>query len=300
MTETIADWLNLSSRWQAKLIVSGSLILLLLVLRALVLAVVHRRIKEPSVWYRARKLTTYVITFVGFVVLASIWVEGSGLATYVGFLTAGLAIALSDVLKNLAGWLFIVLRRPFRLGDRIAVGGEAGDVIDVRAFRFSLQEWAPMTAGGFPAYTGRIVHVPNGLLFTEPATNYSEGFQYVFHEIPVLVTFESDWRRARDIVLAAVETHAAAPEKVAAELRATSQEYRLTFDQLAPAVFTRVGDSGVEISGRLAVPYQATRMIEDAVWTEILDGFGAEPDVELAYPTVRTYFEGPVRTKEEK
>jgi small-conductance mechanosensitive channel len=271
MTDTVADWLNLSSRWQAQLIVSGALIVALAVLRTIVLAIVHRRIKEPSVWYRGRKLTTYTVTFVGFVMLASIWVQGSGLATYVGFLTAGLAIALSDVLKNLAGWLFIVLRRPFRVGDRVAVGEEAGDVIDVRAFRFSLQEWAPARDGAFPAYTGRIVHVPNGLLFTEPAANYSEGFKYVFHEIAVLVTFESDWRRS------------------------TSQEYRLTIDQVVPTVFTRVGDSGVEITGRLAVPYLETRAIEDAVWTDILDGFAAEPKVELAYPTVRTYFEGPVR-----
>jgi small-conductance mechanosensitive channel len=295
MTDTVADWLNLSSRWQAQLIVSGALIVALAVLRTIVLAIVHRRIKEPSVWYRGRKLTTYIVTFVGFVMLASIWVQGSGLATYVGFLTAGLAIALSDVLKNLAGWLFIVLRRPFRVGDRVAVGEEAGDVIDVRAFRFSLQEWAPARDGAFPAYTGRIVHVPNGLLFTEPAANYSEGFKYVFHEIAVLVTFESDWRRARDIVLETVQEHAAPLEEVAAELRSTSQEYRLTIDQVVPTVFTRVGDSGVEITGRLAVPYLETRAIEDAVWTDILDGFAAEPKVELAYPTVRTYFEGPVR-----
>ncbi len=295
MTETIADWLNLSSVWQAQLIVSGALIVALVLSRTVVLAIVHRRIKEPSVWYRARKLTSYIVTFVGFVALASIWIRGSGLATYVGFLTAGLAIALSDVLKNLAGWLFIVLRRPFRVGDRVSVGGEAGDVIDIRAFRFSLQEWAAVTGGGFPAYTGRIVHIPNGLLFTEPAANYSEGFEYVFHEIPVLVTFESNWRRAREIVLEAVERHAASLDEVAAEMRTTSQEYRLTIDQVAPAVFTRVGDSGVELTGRLAVPYLKTRAIEDLVWTDILDGIAGEPDVELAYPTVRAYFEGPVR-----
>jgi len=294
MIDRLVDALNLGARWQGQLIVSGAVVVLLAVVRMVVLAVVHRRIEEPSVWYRARKLTTYAITVVGAVVLASIWIEGSGLATYVGFLTAGLAIALSDVLKNLAGWMFIVLRRPFRVGDRIEIGGQTGDVIDVRAFRFILQEFDGITPGGNPAYTGRLVHVPNGFVFTQSATNHSEGFRYVFHEIPVLVTFESDWRRAREIVLAAVQGQAAPTAEVQRELRETAQEYRLTFDGLEPTVIMTVRDSGIELTGRLAVRYERVRAVEDAVWTGVLDGFAVEEHIDLAYPTVRTYFEGAI------
>lgn len=178
---------------------TGVWLVSLAVIRWIALVVVHRRIDDPAVWYRTQKLLSYLITIVGLVVLASIWIQGSGVATYVGLITAGLAIALSDVLKNLAGWLFIVLRRPFRLGERIQIGEHKGDVIDIRAFRFTLFEIAGERVDAEQP-TGRLLHVPNGLVFTEPLANFTEGFQYVWHEIPVLVTFESNWETAQQIL----------------------------------------------------------------------------------------------------
>ncbi len=164
--ERIADALNLTST-QSQLLLTGVWLVSLAVARWIVLAVVHRRIDDPAVWYRTQKLLSYLITIIGLVVLASIWIQGSGIATYIGLITAGLAIALSDVLKNLAGWLFIVLRRPFRLGERIEIGEHKGDVIDIRAFRFTLFEIAGERVDAEQP-TGRLVHVPNGLVFTEP------------------------------------------------------------------------------------------------------------------------------------
>jgi len=131
-------------------------------------------------------------------------------------------------------------------------------------------------------------------VFTRSATNYSEGFRYVFHEIPVLGTFESNRRRAREIVLAAVLEQAAPIAAVQRELREAAQEYRLTFDDLESTVIMTVRDSGIELTGRLPVRYERVRAVEDAVWTHLLDGFTTEEHIDLAYPTVRTYFEGPL------
>jgi small-conductance mechanosensitive channel len=294
LTETVG-----LTRWQVQLIVTGGVVLALSVLRWLVLVVVHRRIKDSAVWYRTRKLLSYVITIVGAVFLASVWLEGSGLATYVGFLTAGIAIALSDVLKNLAGWAFIVLRRPFRLGDRVEIGGNCGDVVDMRAFRFTLLE----VGGRVDAEqaTGRLLHVPNGLVFTEVLANFTTGFQFLWHEVPVLITFESDWEAAEQIVLEAI--HETSPDMsdadVRRELRDTATEYQIRFTHLTPTVYLTVRDSGVLLTGRLLVPVRELRSVEENIWKHILRGFGAADNVHLAYPTVRTTFEGPVRIERE-
>lgn len=296
MIDRLAETLNLT-HGQAQLVVTGVWIIGLAVLRAIVLAVVHRRIEEPAVWYRTRKLLSYTITLVGLVVLASIWLEGSGVATYIGLLTAGLAIALSDVLKNLAGWAFIVTRRPFRLGDRIEIGKHKGDVIDIRAFRFTLLEIENRV--GAEQSTGRLLHVPNGLAFTEPLANYTEGFRFLWHEIPVLVTFESNWEAAEQIILEAIRS--ASPEtrsaKAIGELRAAATEYRIQFTHLTPTVYLTVRDSGVLLTGRFLADVRATRAAEQEVWKAILRGFAARDDVALAYPTTRTYFEGPIETR---
>src|SRR3989442_7605528 len=87
-------------------------------------------------------------------------------------------------LVNLAGWVFIIWRSPFALGDRIQIGQHAGDVIDVRLFQFTLNEignWVQADQS-----TGRIIHIPNGKVLTEVIANYSEGVQYIWHEIPSL------------------------------------------------------------------------------------------------------------------
>lgn len=297
MINSIADTFNLTHR-QAQLVLTGVWLVGLTVLRAVVLSVVKRRIKDTAVWYRTRKILSYTITIIGAIVLASIWVEGNGFTTYIGFLTAGLAIALSDVLKNLAGWLFIVTRRPFRLGERVEIDGKKGDVIDIRAFRFTLFE-----IGGDRVHaeqpTGRLLHIPNGLVFTHAVANYTEGFHYIWLEIPVLLTFESDWEAAERVLLDIIS--ALGPDvsemEAAAELRATSDEYRIEMTDLDPVVWLTTRDSGILLTARLVVETHESRSIEQAVWKAFLKAIAGRSDIALAYPTVRAYFGGPIETR---
>jgi len=298
LVERIADLLNVT-HGHAQLIVTGGVIVILILVRWVVLSIVRRRIDDTSVWYRTRKLLSYSITLVGLVVLASIWLEASGIATYIGFLTAGLAIALSDVLKNLAGWLFIVTRRPFRVGDRVEIQGRKGDVVDIRAFRFSLLEVAGDRIAAEQS-TGRLLHVPNGLVFTEGLANYTEGFSFIWYEIPVLVTFESNWEEAQRIIQRVVEELSPSKAEMRAmdQLRTTAEEYRISYTHLTPTVYLTVKDSGVLLTGRLLVDARRTRAVDQDAWKEILRAFAARPDIDLAYPTVRTYLEGPIRTQQ--
>jgi small-conductance mechanosensitive channel len=285
--DSVADWLNLTPN-QSKLLLTGVWLVALTLVRWIVLAIVHRRIDEPNVWYRTQKLLSYLITFIGLVVLVSIWVNGSGLTTYIGLLTAGLAIALSDVLKNLAGWLFIVLRRPFRLGERIQIGEHQGDVIDIRAFRFTLFEISGERVDAEQP-TGRLLHVPNGLVFTETLANFTEGFRYVWHEIPVLITFESDWEAAERIIAEAIEGQAPIASEMRAmqELRETMVEYRIGDITLDPEVYLTVRDSGVLLTGRLLAEAYRLRAVDQAVWKSLLVAFKAHGGIDLAYPTER-------------
>ncbi|MDX1689458.1 MAG: mechanosensitive ion channel [Acidimicrobiia bacterium] len=297
MVDSLADALNLET-WQSQLVITGALIVVLTGLRLVVLGLVRRRIEDATVWYRARKLTSYVVTVVGLVVLATVWVRGSGFVTYIGFLSAGLAIAFADVLKNLAGWGYIVLRRPFRLGDRIELNGDAGDVVDIRALRFTVLEIAGERVAADQS-TGRLLHIPNGLLFNHALANYTEAFGYLWHEIPVLVTFESDWERAEEIMTEVLTAHAPdmAAGEVARELRASASAYQIRYSTLTPTTYVTVKDSGVLVTGRLLVPARRLRGTEADIWKAILRAFEAEPSVELAYPTVRTFFHDPIRVE---
>jgi hypothetical protein len=268
-----------------KAIASGGVVVGLFLLRWLTLRVVHRYVEETEVWFRARRVATYLMTFVDVITLAWIWVDAfSAFPTY---------IALADVLKNMAGWLYILARRPFRLGDRIEIEGTRGDVIDIRLFRFTLMEignWVDADQS-----TGRLIHVPNGVVFTRPVANYTEGFEYIWHEIPVLLTFESNWEKAKAIFLEEVGVASVDPNGDAARrLRETAGAYQIKVGTLTPTVYLTVRDSGVLLTGRLLVAARERRGVEGRVWEALLRRFGAAPDIDLAYPTVRAYFQGTV------
>lgn len=280
---------------EAKAVISVLVVVAYVFVRWLVLRIVHRQVKDEEVWYRTRKIVTYVAFLLIVLTLVRIWVVPFGdLATYLGLVSAGVAVALADVLKNMVGWAYILSRRPFRVGDRIETQTFSGDVIDIRLFRFTILEIGNWVHGDHS--TGRIVHLPNQVVFTGPIANYTEGFEFIWHEIPILVTFESDWKKAETIIREIIGH--ATPDvtgKALAELRKTAQAYRIKYGHMTPTVYVSVEDSGIQLTARLLVPVRRRRDVNQKVWRGVLDAFAAEPTIELAYPTVRTYLQGPIR-----
>ena len=266
-----------------------------LVLRRVIRRIIRANVDDTDGAYRANKIVNYLATTIFLITLAFIWVEAfDNLPTYLGLVSAGIAIALADVLKNMVGWVYILSRRPLNVGDRIEVKGYKGDVVDVRLFRFSLMEiegWV-----GAEQSTGRLVHVPNGVVFNNEVANYTEGFAYVWHEIPVLITFESDWKLAEQLMLEILEADAPDIHGAAgATIRATARRYSIRVGTLTPTVYLTVKDSGVQLTARFLVEVRTRRGREDRVWRSILEAFAEQPTIDLAYPTVRTYFSGPIR-----
>lgn len=262
-----------------------------LLLRSLILRAVNRRIDDAEVVFRTRKAVTYVTAFLVVVGMLVIWVPSlEGITTFFGFVAAGLVIALSDVIVNFAGWIYILLRHPFRVGDRIEVGNLAGDVIDTRLLRFTVLEIGNWVAGD--QSTGRIVHVPNGAVFRENVANYTDGFHYIWHEVTLPVTFESDWQRAEELFLEVLNRHAATDATMPAEtaLRHATRKYFIRFRELRPIVYVDVIEYGVMLRGRILVDARQRRTINDQIWRDVLDAITKEPTVTYAYPTRRTIF----------
>jgi small-conductance mechanosensitive channel len=264
-------------------------VLVLWALHTLALRIVWRRTDDIRTRYGWRKVSGYVAVLVGALVIGRIWFTGfRTFATFAGLFSAGVAIALRDVLANLAGWLFIIWRRPFVLGDRIQLGDFRGDVVDIRVFQFTLMEigeWVDADQS-----TGRVLHVPNGLLFTVPLANYSRGFQYIWNEVPVLVTFESDWRRAKEILLRIGNEHAEHLSASAEQrVKEASKRFMIFYSTFTPTVYTAVRESGVLLTLRYLCWPRQRRGTAQAIWEDVLDEFAAAADIDFAYPTTRFY-----------
>jgi len=293
MLENLAAWLQqtqgIDSDLQRRIAGSLATILLLWIARRLVLAVVERRVNDPRMRYRWQKTTTWVSAPIALMLVGRIWFEGiQSLATFLGLVSAGIAIALKDLVANLAGWGFILWRRPFEVGDRIEIGPWSGDVIDVRIFQFSLLEignWVDADQS-----TGRIVHVPNGKVLGEPLANYSRGMRFVWDELHVTVTFESDWQKAKQLLEEIVQRRTAhLATEAERQLKAASSQFLLLPSALTPAVYTSVVESGVRLTMRYLAELGRRRAAAQDLWEDALRAFSAAEAIELAYPTQRFF-----------
>jgi small-conductance mechanosensitive channel len=288
-TEWIENFTGISPVIQSKILSSIFIILILGLLRAVILRIVWRRTENVQLRYKWQKSITYTVVITGFFLIIRVWFAGiQSLATFLGLITAGVAIALKDLVTSLAGWIFILWRRPFMVGDRIQIGDYQGDVIDIRVFKFSLMEignWVDAEQS-----TGRIIHVPNSMVFTDVLANYSQGFQFIWHEIPILITFESNWQKAKKILLKIANKHAsqlsAAAEK---RMKEASKKYMVFYTTLTPTVYTTVKDCGVLLTMRYMIEPKKRRGSDQEIWEAILKDFAKNSDIDFAYPTQRFY-----------
>lgn len=291
----LIDWLeqnwNLNPDIFWKLVISLLIILGLYFVSYFAIRLAYRWLEEEDVksrylWKKSIKNSYYVLLLL---VLGAIWLDKVGsLATFLGLFSAGLAIALQDPLVNLAGWLFIVIRKPLQLGDRIQIGEYSGDVIDVRFFQFTINEinnWVDADQS-----TGRIIHVPNGYVFKYPQANYNQGFSHIWNEVGVLITFESNWEEAKSIMEKIVNDHA---ERFSFSARKrlveASKKFMIFYRTFTPIVYVSVKDSGVMLTMRYLIDPRKRRSSEHNIWSDILIQFSKRNDIDFAYPTTRFY-----------
>lgn len=265
------------------------IIFLLFLMHFVILRIVSKRILDETIRYKWRKNLTYVLSFIGIILIGRIWFEGMGsLATFLGLLSAGIAIALRDPVTDMAGWLFLIWRKPFHVGDRIQISDHRGDVIDIRFFKFTILEignWIHADQS-----TGRVIHIPNHYVLRESISNYTSDFDFIWNEISVVVTFESDWKKAKSILTEIannqMENYVHDAEE---QVRRAKKSYLIRYKNLTPIVYTEVVDAGVKLSIRHLSHARKRRGWNQLMWEKILDRFQQEESIDFAYQTLRIY-----------
>lgn len=290
--EFLITELGLSLEAQHKIALSILIIFFLSLFRVTLLRIVWKRTRDVKIRYEWKRSLSLIIPLVGVILVAAVWLSAfKQFGAFLGLFSAGLAIALKDPLTNFAGWLFILFRKPFVVGDRVQIGENAGDVVDIRIFQFTLLEignWVEADQS-----TGRIIHVPNGKVFNVAQANYTSGFEYIWNEIQVLITFESNWEKAKSILKDIIDRYTSeiisAAEK---EIFEASKNYLIYYKHITPIVYTKVKSPGVQLTIRYLCNPRKRRGTENEIWEEILRNFKMHKDIEFAYPTTRFYKPG--------
>ena len=137
------------------------------------------------------------------IILGIIGLSGSfkTLGISAGFLSMILGWSLQAPVTGIAAWLMLILKRPFKIGDRVIIAGVTGDVMDITLTHVILNQVGGTVSS--EERSGRGILIPNAILFGQTITNYTLEEKYILVEVPVRITFGSNWQAAERILLGA-------------------------------------------------------------------------------------------------
>jgi small-conductance mechanosensitive channel len=282
------------------LLISLLVILIAYVINSFAGRIVLNRASNVKDRYTLRKTVSIIVTVLAFASLFAIWIERTStvLIAY-GILSAGVAIALQDVLKNIAGGILIIIARPFKAGDRIQVQDTVGDVLDIGSFNtivMEIREWVDADQ-----YTGRIVHIPNGFALSEKIKNYTKDYSFVWDEVRILLIYGSNWKKAKEIALDVAKPIVKEFEDLAqSELLLMGQKYFITTYDVHTNLFMKMEENWIEMRLRYVVEPRKRRAISHLLITEILEAFEKEKDILVGTATSIDLMNFPAENNENK
>lgn len=251
-----------------------SVLLLILsrILYKVIVLIFTKKIKTSRKVFLFNRNISIIINIISFIVLFIIWEPHlKNIITLISFISAGLTIAIRDIILNLFAGIFINARKPFKLEDRISIDGVIGDVVVINALSFKILEVKDRENG--EQSSGLIINIPNSFVFSKSLKNYNTAFKYIWEEITVKIPLDADVEKNKKEILEIVENNeivASIPKKMNKEIHDASLDYRIYYNHLEPIIYTKVVDSHIELTARFLVHPKKSRIVEDDVWTKIL------------------------------
>jgi small-conductance mechanosensitive channel len=222
--------------------------------------------------------------------------EFSSLATYAGFVTAGIAVGLQTLLLSVAAYFFVVGRYGIRIGDRISVAGVTGDVVDVGLVRLYIMELAGTGVDLYP--TGRIAVFANSVLFqpTTPLYKQVPGTEYAWHEVSIGLAPGGDHKAVHDKVLAAVNSVYEGYRDVMEQQQGTiGDRMEIVLKAPAPEAKFQFSDDGLTLVIRYPVLLRGASEVDDRVAQALIEVMATDEAAKTAIagtPKIRAAVKG--------
>ena len=256
-----------------------------------------RYIRDPRRRHQFLIMRRFVIGFlIGVVLILGFVSEFSSLATFAGFVTAGIAVGLQGVLLSVAAYFFVVGRYGISVGDRISIAGVTGDVVDIGLVRIHLIEMAGTGIDLYP--TGRLVVFANSVLFQAGTPLYKQipGADYSWHEVVVALAPDANLKLVQEKILAAVNSvyaqYRAAIERQYSEIERVVE---IQLQMPSPEGRLQFADLGLEFTVRYPVEIRRAAEIDDNVTEKLLESLAGEPNLKAAVsgiPKIRAAIRG--------
>lgn len=246
---------------------------------------IARTIKDKKTKYSFAKVISVLYIAVFVIVLITIWVENpQDITVAYGLAGAGIAIALQDLFKNIAGGVILFLTGIYRVGDRIEVNGKAGDVMDIGILYTTVLEIKDWVSGD--QATGRLITMPNGQVLSSSINNYTKDHNFIWDELHIPISYANDWKLAHDSILEIVrEQTKETVEQANKEIAGLEEKYYLDNRTAEPAIYLTSTDNWISFNIRYPTEVRNRRFLRDKITRLVLEEL-AKKKIKIASTTL--------------
>jgi small-conductance mechanosensitive channel len=253
---------------------------ILLFLRRIINKIVWKYYDDDKTRIRWRKSINYTFYTLSVMILLPVWAPPlRDLATFLGIFGAGVVIAFKDILLSVGYWSFIILRKPFEIGDRIQIGDISGDVLDIQLFDFTLLEVLPKEKGGLS--TGRVIRIPNNWLGSHPLANSSKDFSLNWNEIKITLSPSSNWKKCELILVELAESKLTEVKDNDWRLIKARDSLGIHYSTIKSRVYFSYDNGLPTLTLRHLTDPKKTRDLTDNIWRYIFDRVEQENDIAI-------------------
>ena len=188
-----------------------------------------------------------------------------------GLLTVALGWALQKPISGVVGWLILLIKKPFTIGDRVIISDIKGDISDITLTHIFLNELGGTIDG--EELSGRTVMLPTSIIFDEEIINYTEKDEFILDEVSTMITYESNLDKAEKIILSSVKK--------------IMLPYKLDYPKKLnkdPHIRLKFKESGIDITVRYKSLARKRNQITTDITREIYNQIKKTNNVSIAYP----------------
>lgn len=205
------------------------------------------------------------------IVLLFIWDEYiQSLMTLISVISAAMTIALREIILNFFCGIYIKLKKPFKVEDRIQIGDIKGDVMSISSLNFELLEISTKEENG--QSTGVVITYPNSVALSSPIKNINKGFKYIWDEMIIKIDLEGDLiKNKQEIykIINNIEIIKNIPKKMKEQISDTNTTNRIYFNKYDPIIYTKIVNGHIELSLRFLIHPKKARYVESVIWNKI-------------------------------
>lgn len=242
-----------------------------------------KNIKDFRSHLRLKKALKQTMVTLSVILILFIWIQAMNVLILMALLFGVLAVFMvRGLTSNIIGYFVIKARRYFEVGHRVEINGIIGDVIEINSINFKLLEVRNELSSD--ANTGRVIKLPNSIIFEESIEMVGIANTFVWHEIKYVLAFDSDWQAAEIIMKEAGDTYF--KESVEGNL---GHNKHLPSDELKlhPVFSLNTNDDGIILILRYLVDYRNGTSVKTALQRKILTQFNENPNIKFATLDIR-------------